>query len=98
MPSTTELTKINESEYGLVTTIPIKSVVQKFTPGEEIIQNTMDGRTVKNIFEIEGNILIEHQIEDKRIVKITREFYDNEMTGETEFRGIKSKHWSVLEN
>lgn len=95
MPSTTELIKISETEYGLVTTIPLKSVTQKFIPGEEITQTTMDGRTVKNIFEIEGNILIEHQIEDTRIIKLTREFGENKMSGESEFRGLKSKHWSV---
>lgn len=98
MPSTTELIKIDDNEYGLVTTIPLKSVVQKIIIGEEIIQNTMDGRTVKNIFEINGNILIEFQIEEKRKIIITRKYFENEMTGETEFRGMKSKHWSIPEH
>lgn len=97
MPSTIELLKISEHEYALVTTIPVKTWTQKFIPGEESFQNTMDGRTVRNIFEIESNALIEYQIETNRSIKIIRKFYEHEVKGEAEFKGVKSKHWCLYE-
>lgn len=97
MHSTTELIKINENEYGLITTIPMKSHTQKFIPGKEIEQNTLDGRAITNSFEIENNKLIEYQVDDKRSIKIVREYFEDEMTGQSEFRDMKSKFWLVVE-
>lgn len=92
--STTEIVKINDLEYGLITAIPMISHQQTFIPGVEIEQTTIDGRKVKNIFTIEGNKLIEKQIEPNREVTIIREFFDNEMLGESIVGNVKNKHWS----
>ncbi|KAG5681930.1 hypothetical protein PVAND_011333 [Polypedilum vanderplanki] len=77
--STSSISKLNDDYYAFTTTIPIKTHVQKFKINEEIEQDTMDGRRVKNLFRIEGECLIEKQIEDIRKVTIIREFRDTEM-------------------
>lgn len=100
-PCTTELVKLesdNDNEYALIQTVPIKTHVQKFIPDQEIDNVfTIDGRKVKNIFRFEGNKLIEEQIEEnKRVVKITREFDGKKMNGLSEVNDIKNRHWSSL--
>ncbi|KAJ6635555.1 Sodium/calcium exchanger regulatory protein 1, partial [Pseudolycoriella hygida] len=82
MPSQTQLIKIGELEYALNTIIPFKTQQQKFVPGQECDAVTIDGRNIRNIFVIDGNKLIEQQIEPKRKVVITREYVDEEMLGE----------------
>jgi hypothetical protein len=75
--------KLNEREYALNTILPFKTHQQKFVPGEEIEQTTIDGRRVKNIFTIEGNKITERQIEPTREVIIIREFAEKEMSGQS---------------
>lgn len=58
----------------------------------------MDGRVIKNTFEIQDNKLIEHQIDEKRKITIIREFQEDKMFGESIFKGGSSKHLSVAEN
>lgn len=82
--------KLNDSEYGFITTVPFKSVTQKFIPNEEIVNKVMDGRTVKNIFEIKDNVLIEHQIEENRKLILIREFHEDKMKGEAKFNEMKT--------
>lgn len=81
IPSYSQLVKLNNDEFALNTFIPFKTHQQRFVPGQEIEQETIDGRKVKNIFTIEGNTLTERQIEPNREVIITREFSANEMKG-----------------
>lgn len=95
--STTQIVKISENEYGLNTIIPFKTHQQKFIPGKEIEQKTIDGRSVKNIFTIEGNKLIERQIEPNREVIITREFSDTQMIGVSTVGDVVNKSWSSVE-
>lgn len=95
MPSFTQLVKLNDIEYGFITSVPLKSVTQRFIPGVETVQETIDGRKVKNIFEIRDNKLIEYQVEESRKITITREHYEDKMISESHFKGIKNKHWSV---
>lgn len=63
--------------------------------GQEIEQTTIDGRKIKNIFTIEGNKLIELQIEPKREVTLIREFFDKEMLGQSIVGNFTSRHWSI---
>lgn len=65
--------------------------------GQEIEQTTIDGRKVKNIFTIEGNKLIEKQIEPNREVIQIREYFENEVLGTTIIGNITTKHKSVFE-
>ena len=67
---------------------------QKFIPGKEVEQTTVDGRKVKNTFTIEGNKLIEKQVEPNREVKIVREFFDKEMLGTNTVGKIINQNWS----
>ncbi|CRL02382.1 CLUMA_CG015416, isoform A [Clunio marinus] len=98
IPASVEIVKLNENEYSFNTILPFKTHQQRFVPGEEIEQTTVDGRKVKNIFTIEGNKLIEHQFEPNRQVSIIREFTDKEMAGKTtvgnSFGEVTNKHWS----
>jgi Zn/Cd-binding protein ZinT len=94
--STCYLSKISDSEYTLTTVIPILTHVQKIKIGEEIVQNTMDGRKIKNTFKIDGNQLIEQQTEDNRKVTIVRKFFDSEMHGIMKLNDITSTSINVL--
>jgi len=81
LPWYLEMKKLNDNEYALNTCYHVYTHVQKFVPGVEIEQTSPDGRTVKNIFTIDGNKLIEKQIESKREVTVIREFTATAMTG-----------------
>jgi len=69
---------------------------QKFVLGQEVVQSTVDGRTVRNIFTLENDILVERQIEPNREVKLIREFTDKEMLGKSITGQVISLHWSKL--
>lgn len=99
MPSSSQLVKLSDVEYGFITSAPFKSVTQRFVPGVESIQETIDGRKIKNTFEIEDNKLIEHQVEENRKITITREFFEDKMLGEAIFKeNLKNKTWSVRDD
>lgn len=83
IPSSTQIVKLSETEYGLNTILPFKTHQQKFIPGQETENMTIDGRKVKNIFTIEGNKLIEKQVEPKREVTLIREFFEKQMLGQS---------------
>lgn len=89
IPSSNQLVKLNDREYALNTILPFMTHQQKFIPDEEIEQKTVDGRKVKNIFTIQGNKLIEKQIEPNREVVIVREFWKHEMIGKNVVDGGK---------
>jgi hypothetical protein len=61
------------------------SRTQKFQPGVEVQQKTVDGRRVINIFTVEGDKLVERQIGDDKnsVVTIIREFRGNELISTT---------------
>lgn len=82
MPSSTQLVKIGECEYAINTIIPFTTHQQKFVPGQESSALTIDGRKIVNIFSLEGQTLIEQQIEPKRKVTIIREFTEEEINGQ----------------
>jgi hypothetical protein len=96
IPSSTEIVKISETEYGLNTIIPFKTHQQKFVLDQMTENDTIDGRKVKNIFTLQGNKLIEKQIESKREVTLIREFTNNQMLGTSIVGNVKSSHVSTL--
>lgn len=97
IPSSTQVVQISDNEYAVNTILPFKTHQQKFILGEEIEQNTIDGRRVKNVFTLEnGNRLIEKQIEKNREVTLIREFTGNEMLGKSVVGDVTSNHWSIL--
>lgn len=93
VPSSTQLVQISEFEYAINTIIPFKTNQQKFVPDQECLAFTIDGRKIKNLFKIDGNTLIEHQIEPERLVTITREFSDEEIVGEMVVGDVVCKFW-----
>lgn len=95
IPSTTQLVKLGDHEYSFNIIIPFKIHQQKFVPDEESENETVDGRKIINIFTIDGNILTERQIEPNREVKIVREYFDDEMLGESFVGDVRSKHYSI---
>lgn len=96
IPSSTEFVKLSETEYGLNTIVPFKTHQQKFVLGEETENVTIDGRKIKNLFTIEGNKLIEKQIEPNREVTLIREFKDNKMLGTSVVGNVVSHHVSAI--
>ena len=76
--------------YSLNSTIMLFSTSQKFKLGEGKNVTTSDGRKVINIFEIEGNKLIEKQIGEKTLI-IEREYSDDQMIARAGFEnGVKN--------
>lgn len=89
--ATFQLVQLSANEFSInVTTGTIKSEV-KFVPGQETDRTTMDGRKVKNTFTIEGNKLIERQVESNREVTSIKVFSDNELVIENIVGDVKSK-------
>ena len=75
---TVELAKSGD-EYTLTTTSTFKSSALKFKLGEEFDEETMDGRKVKSVCTLEGNVLTQKQNGEKPST-IVREFTDTELT------------------
>lgn len=96
IPSSTQIVKLSDNEYGLNTIIPFKTHQQKFVPGIESETTTIDGRKIQNVFTIEGNKLTERQIEPNREVIIIREFFDEKLIGQSIVGDVKNNHWSKL--
>jgi len=93
MPSSTQLIKLSEIEYAMNTIIPLITHQQKFVLGQEREVSTIDGRNIKNIFTIQGNKLIEQQIEPEREVTVVREYFDEQIIGECIVGDIRCKYW-----
>lgn len=88
--------KIDDCEYAINTIIPFKTHRQKFVLGQESDACTIDGRKIRNVFIIDGNKLIEEQIEPDRKVIITREFTDDEILGEIVVGDVVCKYWCAV--
>lgn len=96
IPSSTEVVKLSEHEYGLNTIVPFKTNQQRFVLGQETENITLDGRKIRNIFTLEGNKLIEKQMEPNREVTLIREFNAKQMLGTSIVGKVVSKHVSNL--
>jgi len=77
-----QVQKLSDNEYALNTCYHVHTHVQKFVPGVEREAMSPDGRKIKNLFTIEGNKLIEKQIEANREATIIREFTPTGLIGE----------------
>lgn len=96
MVPTTQIVKLSDEEYSLNTILPFMTHSQKFVPGREIEQWTVDGRKVKNIFVFEGNKLIERQIEPSREALVIRHFNDKEMWAQATVGSVTNKQFYKL--
>jgi hypothetical protein len=74
----------------------LKTHQQKFVLNQETENVTIDGRKVKNLFTLEGNKLIERQIEPNREVTLIREFTENQMLGKSIVGKVVCSHVSNL--
>ncbi|XP_072756435.1 fatty acid binding protein isoform X2 [Anoplolepis gracilipes] len=74
---TVELTE-KDGVYTLKTTSTFKNTEVKFKLGEELDEETVDGRKVKSVFTLEGNKLMQEQKGEKNST-IEREFTPTEM-------------------
>ena len=87
----TQLTK-KDDEYSLNIIIMFFTASQTFKAGEGKDITTSDGRKVFNIFEIDGNKLLEKQIGEKTMI-IEREFFDDQLIVKAGFEnGVKNCH------
>lgn len=90
LPTTVELTKSEDGFYHLLTDVKLYTRDQKFKPGLEILQKSVEGRLVKNLFRINGNQLIETQFSDKEIT-IIRTFSDDTIIATLTCKNVKTK-------
>lgn len=72
------MTKRDDGFFYLITNVTAFTRTQKFAPGIEIAQKSVDGRRMRNVFTIKGSKLIEQQFGDKNVT-IIREFFENEL-------------------
>lgn len=72
------MVKKNDGFYYMTTNVTIMKRTQKFQPDCDIVQKSVDGRQVKNLFTINGNTLIEKQFGYKNVT-IIREFSNDEL-------------------
>lgn len=88
-------------EYTLTTKMLLLTTTQKFKLGEEKEVTTADGRKVKNVFTVDGNVLTEQQIGERTLTTI-REFFDNEMIATSYYGNVVCKayckvlKWGIL--
>lgn len=92
MTTTVQLVKKDDGHYSLNSTILFLTTSQKFHLGVEKDVTTQDGRKVKNVFTIEGQKLIEHQIGEK-IFSIVRDYSEEELVVTTTMNGVTSTSW-----
>ncbi|XP_045454298.1 fatty acid-binding protein-like [Melitaea cinxia] len=82
------LTKNEDGSYSLTMITAIRKVVTTFKLGEEFIEDRPDGVKVKSIMTLEGNKLIQIQIENNgRKSTHIREFTDQSLTVTTTAEG-----------
>lgn len=94
LSSTIQLVKKGD-EYTLTTKMMLLTNTQKFKLGEEKDVTTTDGRKVKNVFTMDGNILTEQQIGDRTLTTV-REFFDDEMIATSYYGNVVCKGYCKL--
>lgn len=94
--ATFQLVKTSANEYTFNTDIGIKVFETQFVLNQETERTTLDGRKVKSTFTIDGNKLIERQVESSRDVVTTRTFSNTELVNESVVDGITGRVWAVL--
>lgn len=90
IPTTVELTRSDDGYYHLLTDVKFYTRDQMFKPGIEIMQKSVEGRLVKNVFRINGNKLIETQFSDKTVT-IIRIFSDETLLTTLACENVKTK-------
>lgn len=102
IPTVVELTKADDGFYHLLTNVKVFTRDQKFQPNVEIEQKSVEGSIVKNIFQIEGDRLIETQVGEKTVI-ITRVFSETGIKATLFCDNVETKtfceviSWQVLE-
>lgn len=76
--STVQLVKEGENSYSFNTVSTFRTQSLKFTPNEEFIEETMDGKKKKCLITFEGNKMIQQQT-GENAVRIEREFTENQL-------------------
>ena len=96
LTTTVQLVKKDDDDtYSLNSTILFVTTSQKFKLDEEKEVTTADGRKVKNIFTIQGNILTEKQLGEKNFI-ITREFFDDQMIAVASIGDLICTSWCTV--
>lgn len=86
-----QLVKTGANDYTLITDVSTRTLETKFVLNQETERTTLDGRKVQNTFTVEGNKLIERQVEPNREVTTIRIFSDSELVVESSVGAIRSK-------
>jgi len=79
--------------WTIKTISTMKTTEVKFKLGEEITENTVDGRQCKTVFTLDGNIMtqIQKPAKDGKEVKYVREFTDTHANTTCEVEGVICK-------
>ncbi|KAK4877871.1 hypothetical protein RN001_010377 [Aquatica leii] len=79
-----------DDKYVFTSNSTFKKIEFEFKDGVEFDQETPDGRNVKSVITIDGNVLNEVQKDSKGDTIIKRTFSDSELKMELQFGEIKS--------
>lgn len=92
LSGTVQLVKEDDNNFSFHTNSTFKNTVFKFTPGQEFIEETPDGRKMRCIVTFEGNKMIQQQFGDGA-ARIEREFFDDEMIAKCYFKDVVATRW-----
>lgn len=81
-------------DYEFHTESTFKNTIIRFRPGQEFEEETLDGRVVKSVIEIDGatNTMTQTQKTDKKST-LVRVFSDKEMVLTATYGDVVSKRW-----
>lgn len=82
----------NGDEFSYHTVSTFKTTVIKFKLGEEFDEETLDGRKVKSVFTLNGNVLTQVQKTEKKS-ELIRTFSETEMVAECVYGDVTCKRW-----
>lgn len=82
----------NDGWYEFHTESTFKTTVLRFKLGQPFDEETLDGRNVKTVMTLDGNVLTQVQKTDKKSI-ITREFTNTECKTICTYGNVVSTRW-----
>lgn len=92
LSGTVQLVKETDNSFSFHTNSTIRNSVIKFTPGQEFIEDTPDGRKIRCIVTFEGNKMIQQQFGD-RAARVEREFFEDQLITKCIYGDVVATRW-----
>lgn len=89
---TVQLVQENDITYSFHTNSTFRNSVLKFTPGQEFIEDTPDGRKMRCIVTFEGNKMVQQQF-GEGAARVEREFFEDELITKCSIKDVVATRW-----